>query len=219
MASRRFVANFEKGSFYLDLAVCDLPDACQEIARLDSGSYHLWIIVDIQLFCEYSTFFVFLVDKLIPNFDNILQSSFMSHNFRLIFLKSKQHCFTGKFCCFLLGQPLDQRLFACFMSCFHRCFLSNRIILYRLNKLILLLLHLVFFTLHYDFLQFFLIFFTFFFYSIAKSFPQFKSISFYLIVFFSCEFMTLTSVPNVASPLLNISTLKPFLVQIIKVSQ
>ena len=105
------------------------------------------------------------------------------------------------------------------MSCFHRCFLSNRIILYRLNKLILLLLHLVFFTLHYDFLQFFLIFFTFFFYSIAKSFPQFKSISFDLIVFFSCEFMTLTSVPNVASPLLNISTLKPFLVQIIKVSQ
>jgi len=41
------MANFKKGSLNLDLAVGDLPYACQKITRLDSGSYHLRIIIDV----------------------------------------------------------------------------------------------------------------------------------------------------------------------------
>jgi hypothetical protein len=93
------------------------------------------------------------------------------------------------------------------MTSLHRNFLGDRIILDGLNKLVLFLFELIFFTLLEYFLQFFLIFLTIFFDAITETLPELDAVFFDFIVFFSSKFVAFAKITLVTTTFLDFTAL------------
>ena len=220
MTRRGLLAHLAKGAFDCNLTVCHLSDLWQEISWLHLCPNNLWVVIDLYLFCEYSTLLVLLLYKLVSDLYNILNSFVLSNNLWFVLPNSIYNCIFSNSLGFFVWETKLSSFIRCFLCRCDGILSCNRVFLKSLDELILFLLQLVIFSFLEYLCKFFIIFVIFIFTNaIPKSFAERFTLIFNCLIFLCSELMTLTSVAYVASPFLYVTIFKFFLVKLIQFSE